>query len=252
MMKKTLAIFFLAMIAGSANVSAGPTEDEFFQANHSYADGKYEDAVLLYEQLIQSGMTTGPLYYNLGNTYFKLGRVGKSILNYERARRIMPQDEDLLANLSYVSSLVEQAQPKEEYRLHERAFLTIRGLLTVNGWAASLVLCFNLLFAMLLLAIFFQGARKRALFWSSVCILLTIASSVLTVSKISALEGEREGIIVQNVADVRYSPSMTGAVAFQLKEGLRAQILRREGDWCYIRLTQDKIGWVNQQAIEEI
>ena len=45
----------------------------------------------------------------------KLGRIGKAILNYERARRVMPQDEDLLSNLAYVKNLVEQAQPAEEH-----------------------------------------------------------------------------------------------------------------------------------------
>jgi len=247
-----LAIGAVILGAGVSNVHAGEIEDQFSRANQHYANGKYEEAIALYEKLIQSSVSSGPLYYNLGNAYFKLGRIGKSILNYERARRLMPQEEDLLANLSYVKNLVEQAQPQEEYRLYEKAFLEVRDLFSESSWALILLTVYTFIFVMWLLAIFSQRMRKTALGWSWVFIFMAMVAFVFTSAKISATETEREGIIVQNVADVRYSPSATGAVAFQLKEGIRAQILRTDNDWCYIRLTRDKIGWVSRPAIEEI
>ena len=255
-MKKVLilpfAAFFFTVAAGLTFVCAGQIEDQFSQGNQRYAEGKYEEAIALYEKSVQSGVQSGPLYYNLGNSYFKLGRIGKSILNYERARHLTPQDEDLLANLAYVKNLVEQAQPQEEYPLYEKAFLEVRDLFSESGWVLILLTVYTFIFAMWILAIFSERLRKTALGWSWAFIVLTVAASLFTSTKISATVTEHEGVIVQNVADIRYSPSTTGAVAFQLKEGLRAQILRIEGDWCYVRLTRDKIGWVERKAIEEI
>ena len=255
-MKKVLiipfAVFFFTVAVGLTFVYAGQLEDQFSQGNQRYAEGKYDEAAALYETLIQSNAKSGPLFYNLGNAYFKLGRIGKSILNYERARRLMPQDEDLLANLAYVKNLVEQAQPQEEYRLYEKAFLEVRDLFSESGWVLLLLTFYTFIFVMWLTAIFSERLRKSALGWSWFFIALTIASSIFASAKISASETERAGIIVQNVADVRYSPSPSGAVAFQLKEGIQAQILRTDDDWCYIRLTRDKIGWVARTEIEAI
>ena len=67
-----------------------------------------------------------------------------------------------------------------------------------------------------------------------------------------ATEEAHPAVIIERVADVHYSPSASGAVAFQLKEGIRAQILRCDGDWCHIRLTRDKSGWVLRTAIDEV
>lgn len=249
-MKK--AILFLTLCALVSFAFADPMEEEFSNANQKYAEGNYEEGIASYEKLIESGVSSGALYYNLGNAYFKLGRIGKAILNYERGKRLTPQDEDLLANLTYVKGLIEQAQPVDDYPITERAFLRIRDLLSVNGWTVALLSSFNFLFCLWLFAILSQGVRRRAAFWSWVFVTLTAASFVFTFSKISAQESAKEGIIVQNVADVRYSPSLKGAVAFQLKEGIFAQILRCDGDFCYIRLTRDKIGWLERKAIEEI
>ena len=44
----------------------------------------------------------GHLYYNLGNAYFRLKLLGHAILYYERARVLIPGDDDLDYNLRYV------------------------------------------------------------------------------------------------------------------------------------------------------
>ena len=245
-------LFFLIFFLSVSLAFADGTADTFSLANQKYSEGKYEEAITLYEKLVSSGISSGALSYNLGNSYMKLGRLGKSILNYERARRLMPQDEDLLANLSYVESQLEQAQAKEDYRFYEIAFFWVRDNLSAAGWTILLVVIFNLLFAVLLSAIFFEKVRKPLISFMGLLVLVTAITFVFGSAKIQATEKEREGVIVETTADVRYSPSLNGAVAFQLKEGIRAQILRKEGDWVYVRLTRDKTGWLAREAIEGI
>ncbi len=76
-------------------------EERFFKANQSYKEGCFEDAGKGFSDLIQSGHQNGHLYYNLGNVFFKQGRIGHAILNYERARILIPRDADLDFNLRY-------------------------------------------------------------------------------------------------------------------------------------------------------
>ncbi|MBI4436032.1 MAG: hypothetical protein HY590_01240 [Candidatus Omnitrophica bacterium] len=244
--------FFLIFFLSATFVFANEVSDTFFLANQKYSEGNYEEAITFYEKLVESGIPSGPLYYNLGNSYMKLGRLGKSILNYERAKRLMGLDEDLLANLSYVESQLEQAQPKEEHRFYEIAFFWVRNQFTAEGWIIFLAVVFNLLFVVLTLATFVKKIQKPLISFAWLLAIVTAFSFLFGFSKMSATEKEKEGVIVETTADVRYSPSTTGAVAFQLKEGIRAQILRKEGDFCYIRLTRDKTGWVAAAMIEEI
>ena len=73
----------------------------------AYRQEQYGDAVEIYEGVIKDNGATMQLYYNLGNAYFRLGNKGKAILNYERALKLDPLDEDTKANLEYMVSLTE-------------------------------------------------------------------------------------------------------------------------------------------------
>ena len=76
----------------------------FYQANAAYKESKYDRAIENYEKLIKSGLESPNLYYNLGNSYFKKGEAGKAIVNYERAKRFIPNDSDLKSNYDYAHS----------------------------------------------------------------------------------------------------------------------------------------------------
>ena len=78
--------------------SQSTLEASYRSADALYQDGQYQQAVEKYEQ-IASSIQNGAVYYNLGNAYFRLGNRGKAILNYERAKRLMPRDKDTNFNL---------------------------------------------------------------------------------------------------------------------------------------------------------
>jgi tetratricopeptide (TPR) repeat protein len=83
--------------------------DAFLRAEKQYQDQNYEGAIETYEAIGELGVVDGALYYNLGNAYFKAGHLGRAILNYERALRLMPGDEDTRANLAFANELVSEA-----------------------------------------------------------------------------------------------------------------------------------------------
>lgn len=251
-MKKILLLCLLMAMLSSDRALAGEMGDQFLKARHLYSEGKYQESVTLYESILNSGVSSGPLYYNLGNAYFKLNQPGRALLNYERARRLMPQDEDLLANLSFVRSLLEQAQPTEELRWMEQAASAILNRFSETGWAIVLVVIWNLLFVFLLLAVFAARIRRTAVRLAWLVGAAAVFCGGFAFTKIDMAQRIHEAIVVQKEVEVRYSPSLMGAVAFQLHEGIKTQVIRCEGHWCYIRLTRDKSGWVEQGTLEVI
>lgn len=65
-MKKLVYIFvflFSTQLVAQSNVA-------FNQANTLYIEGKYQEAISVYETILENGEHSTELYYNLGNAYY--------------------------------------------------------------------------------------------------------------------------------------------------------------------------------------
>ena len=62
-------------------------------AAEAYSKENYKEAVQIYESLSDSVGVSPELYYNLGNSYYKLKNYPKAVLNYERAILLSPGDD---------------------------------------------------------------------------------------------------------------------------------------------------------------
>ena len=87
-------------------VFAQDTTSGFKKANQLYREGKYSDAAHGYESVLKQ-KSASEVYYNLGNTYFRLKKIGMAILNYERALLLAPRDQDISTNFKYAKSAIE-------------------------------------------------------------------------------------------------------------------------------------------------
>ena len=73
---------------------------EFDTANQCYDQERFAEAKQRYEQLAARREWTANLFYNLGNTEFRLGSPGRAILNYERALTLEAGHPEAQANLA--------------------------------------------------------------------------------------------------------------------------------------------------------
>ena len=102
-MMRTLALLLLL----GTQLHAGAAAGQYNEANALYRAGNFAAARRSYLEVVDSGVEDARIYYNLGNACFKSGKLGEAILWYERARRLLPHDEDIEANLRF-SNLVKQ------------------------------------------------------------------------------------------------------------------------------------------------
>lgn len=77
------------------------------RANTLYINGDYVGAAAFYEAIVDKGYISGRLFYNLGNAYFKAGELGRAVLNYNRAQKLMPYDKDVTYNLAVANGYVK-------------------------------------------------------------------------------------------------------------------------------------------------
>ncbi len=223
-------------------------EELFFRANEAYREGRFQEAIDGYLQLIRSGQAGGSVYYNLGNAYFKADQLGRAIQAYERALLLMPRDADLNFNLSHARDQTRDAVGDAHGSI-ETVFFWLRSFSFSEFFFCFGVL--NLLFWSILSIRLFNRSE-------SVYYLLLIAVSLWVVSGVSLglkywqVISDDRAVVLQKEADVLAGPHAADTTLFKLHEGTIVHHERCEDGWSLIHLSDTKRGWVRTGAVGQI
>ena len=91
---RILIFLFLACISFPAIAQDAVIKE----ADVAYTKEDYITAIELYEGILENNGESAAIYYNLGNSYYKAGKIAQAILNYERALLLSPADADIRFN----------------------------------------------------------------------------------------------------------------------------------------------------------
>lgn len=89
----------LALLCGAVAAQPDSLSRQFETATAAYKQGQYARAADVYREILDTGHTNVALYYNLGNAYVRLDRLGQAIRYYEKARALRPNAPRLQHNL---------------------------------------------------------------------------------------------------------------------------------------------------------
>lgn len=224
------------------------------QANQHYVAGKYEQAIESYNQILNNNQESAEVYYNLGNAYYKTNQFTLAILNYERAKLLAPNDEDIQFNLEMANQHVVDAINPLPQVFFIRWWNNLTNKLSVDGWARTSVVSF-ILFLVLAGLFFFtpNGLIKRLSFW---CGLLVIVISIFSFNFAARhkkrITEHNFAIITQTSVTVKSSPADNGTDLFMIHEGLKVEIKDNLGQWLQIRLSDGNQGWLPSDSLERI
>ena len=224
------------------------------QAGEYYRNAEFDKAINIYEQLRSEGFEGTSLYYNLANSYYRIGKLGYAILNYERALKISPTDEDVEHNLAFANlSTVDRIQPLPTFFLFEW-WETLLAILSVNGWTYTAYIFFIILLLVVILYFFAKTIfqQKVLLFCGlgTLIVLLLIVS--LLIVKINREHTMVSGIIVEQSTTVKTSPDPKSTDAFVIHEGLKVNLEDKLDNWVKIKLADGKVGWIENNMVEKI
>lgn len=234
--------------AGATSHAVGqPVEARrhFETGNQRYEQGQYRQAVDAYQAALDTGYASGALYYNLGNALFRTGDLGRAILYYEKARRLLPNDPRLHHSLDIARSSTGIPAPPAP-----------------QGWTALAAgidpaLCFFLGFVL-----FVAGAgilsyriwQRRSipgwLGWIPLAAGLLLASLALGASWLRTLD--RRAVVVAPEAPLHPRPMISAPRDTTLHNGVILSIQRRQPGWTEVRLSNGRIGWLRSEDLEDV
>ncbi len=233
----------LLLLVGDLRACAEASASAFDAANQLFEQGKFTDAATAFDRLAQSGQVSEPLYFNLGNAWFKANHLGRAILAYRRAEQLAPRDPDLRANLQFARNQVQGPT------LAMSAWHRWLGRLTLNEWtmlAAAAVWLWLLLLALCQWQKAWQPFLRSYLFGLGFLALLLCAGFAAAFQ-----EGRlaRTAIVIASEVVVRQSPYSEAQSVFSVHDGAELEVLDQKDEWLQIRTDPRRFGWLRRDQV---
>lgn len=245
-MRKILFILSFSLILNT--LQAQDIEERYIGANNLYSEGKYDTALIVYKGIEAEGWESSSLYLNIGNTYYKTHEYALAILNYEKALKLDPSNEEARQNLDVVGlHKIDKIEPMPELFL-TRWWKSIVNMYGAKEWTTFSIVSYSLL---LLFIVLFLCSRTRSLrkimFFAS--LLMLVVSFIVfraSHSRNEYLSSRDEAIITTTTTTVKSAPSEESTDLFVLHEGTKVEVVEANGEWLKIKIANGSNGWLLQ------
>ena len=254
-MKKIALFGFIIVLCASGVCQAQLTSvsyDNWFEdGNSAYSEGNYEQALTFYNSIVENGMESASLYYNMGNAYYKMKEYPYSILYYEKALKLDPSNEDIKTNLEIANmAIVDKITPIPQSFI-ARWWDGVGSAFSADGWAWLSIVVFALLLVCLFVFLMARrvGLRKTGFFVGLLAVLCLVVSLSFAIERQKDVKYQDEAIIMLPTAMVKSSPSENSVDLFVLHEGSKVRIMDGANGWSKIKIADGSVGWLQSDAM---
>ena len=223
-------------------------------AEVAYTKEDYAKAIELYEGILKSNGESAAVYYNLGNAYYKAGKIAPAILNYERCLLLDPGDSDARFNLQMArQKTIDKIEPVGDFFL-VKWFKSVENLGSADSWAKTGIVCFLLFIGCLILFFFSRWVRlKKIGFYLGVLfIIMVVFANIFASDQKDEMINRKHAIVFAPTVTVKSSPDASGTDLFVLHEGTNVTVKSTLGEWSEIELEDGNVGWMPSKDIEKI
>ena len=253
-----LIFFFTTVFLFHNNLFAQPKSfDEagvFDQGNQLFSQNDYDGAIEQFELLLNNGLESPEVYFNLGNCFAQKKEWGKAILNYERALVLDPNDQTLLNNLEFANSKTADEIEKIPEFFLLKWWSNIRNFSSSGIWAllGILLLWGGIAGLILWLLGKFRSQRKRGFLAGLASLGLSFVFFALAYSSFQVQKNSGSAIVMVVETPLQTLPDEISKPILQIHEGTKVKIIEKLTSWYKVRLENGEIGWIAETAIEKI
>lgn len=235
-------------------VSAQNSQNSFEEGNKEYQSEAYEKAIGAYEQVLQTGMESSELYFNLANAYYKTNKMADAIYYYEKALQLNPANEDARLNLAYANrSIIDSIKevPKSVFQKFNENVLSI---LSYNNWS-KVVVALSLFGGLFWMIFFFSTQPTAKKLYFTISIFLTficVISLAITIQQYQNAKNTVYAIVFSEEVSVVNEPIENASEVFVLHSGTKLKVLGEQGKWQKIKISDGQIGWIAKKVIKKL
>ena len=243
---KRIYILIVLIVAAFGMRAQFIQNQEFEKANFYYNESRFDTAVVIYESILDEGYVSAPLLYNTGNAYFKMRNYPMAILNYEKALKLDPDNEEIQQNLAIANALItDKIEPVPEFFV-SKIWKSTGNKLSANEWATlSLVLVGLLLITLFVYLTARTKGLKKSMFFVGIILILICSCSIMFASQTrTRIQEHNDAIVMIPTITVKSSPSSSGTDLFVLHEGTKVRIMDVTDNWNKIKIADGSVGWL--------
>ncbi len=252
------AILLLAMLLGGSQLAAAQNS-AIAQADSAYQNEHYQQALQIYLQQASTTGTSSDLYYNIANSYYRMGNYAQAILYYERSLVLDPGNSDARSNLAFVRGKLKISEDTGSNFFNQLAMSIVTSL-SSNKWAVLACVAFVLMLAALAAYIFSQQVmlRKVGFFGGLTLLVLMVLSLTCSVVARSQATHRLQAIVVVPTSTLSKAPHTPSPQeeAFRLIQGqkvtIQDSVSTGKVKWFHVETADARKAWISSHDIEKI
>lgn len=231
------------------------------QADSAYSKEDYRMAIRLYLQAIDSDGVSPEIYYNLGNAYYRINELGRSVLYYQRALNLDPSMDDARSNLEFVKTRIID-KPEDDSSFLSNLHRSILSAFSPDAWAWIAFAMFALLMGCVAVYIFSSNValRKTGFFGGFVVLAFTIYALTIAYQAATASTRADMAVVIVPTANLHSAPGTSSDnKVIPIHEGTMLEItdsLTMQGEasakWYDVKINNSTRAWVNAADVEQI
>ncbi len=250
-MKLLVIVLTLLSLIQVSNKSITVVEDWIREADTAYTSGDFRLAAQLYQQIVDTGIQSSEIYFNLGNAYFQLRDLGNALVNYRRAEQVSPRDDDLRLNMARIRA--QRVDSLGDYvALGEQIANSLNGLASNSELALLLLMIwwvscgFGIGYA--LLPLWRRYLKLAVIVGGSLILIIGVLESVRLVVDTA----HSPAVVISETVSVMTGPDASYMEIFELHSAAEVRIIEIRNDWIRIQLPDLEEGWVQSSAVEKV
>jgi tetratricopeptide (TPR) repeat protein len=229
---------------------ASPYSKWWDKGNRFYKQKQYDSAAFYFEKIAAMKPQDAVVYYNLGNSYYRLNEITLAVLNYERALKINPSFQEAKDNLELTRNRIPGRIPETEDIFFLRWWKAINSPALTVVWAV-LSLCLFLatisLSILKILGVIHFSTKRLQVALVCACGLCLIFAFGSTRSKL-----EEKAVVIQDAIQLMNGNKPDAKSIGNIPEGTTVEIKSESGTQTEIRLPDGRSGWVSRSSLVKI
>ena len=242
-LKRGLLTSALIIISVLHTIAATSVDALWKKGNEQYKAKQYDSALSNFVQVAVANPGIPEVYYNIGNTYYRLNNIPQAVLYYEKAIHLQPGYVEAKENLLVTQNRIPNHIVATPDIFFIRWWSQLSQGALANMWAILAIVTFTVIVLIMLANRLRKGGRIVPVQVNGILWLVWLGMLVLAIASGKNASGAHIGVVMQQDAPL-LTPDLKGKPLALLPEGTTIKVKNRSGEYAEVTLPDGRNGYL--------